>query len=87
MGGAELLDLCEKNNHIGFIIMQKIATMIGDRLTKQHEIFIKEVGVVNPPSASQIKSSYKPHLCLLIHINHTISSVRLFVQPHQVSLW
>ena len=44
MGGAELLNLCEENNHIGFIIMQKIATMIGDRLTKQHEIFIKEVG-------------------------------------------
>lgn len=42
--GAELLSLCEKNNHIGFVIMQKIATMIGERLTKQQEIFIKEVG-------------------------------------------
>jgi hypothetical protein len=44
MKGAELLSLCEKNNHIGFVIMQKIATMIGERLNKQHEIFIKEVG-------------------------------------------
>ena len=42
--GAELLNLCKKNNHIGFIIMQNLATMIGSRLTKQQEVFIKEVG-------------------------------------------
>jgi CRP-like cAMP-binding protein len=42
--GAELLNLCEKNNHIGFIVMQNLATMIGSRLTKQHEVFIKEIG-------------------------------------------
>ena len=42
--GAELLNLCGKNNHIGFVIMQNLATMIGSRLTKQQEVFIKEVG-------------------------------------------
>ena len=42
--GAELLNLCEKNNSIGFTIMQKIATVIGDRLAKQQAVFIKEVG-------------------------------------------
>lgn len=44
IGGVELLNLCERNNHIGFIIMQKIATIIGDRLTKQQALFIKEIG-------------------------------------------
>jgi len=42
--GDELLDLCYKNNHIGFMIMQKIATVISGRLTKQQSVFIKEVG-------------------------------------------
>ncbi|NVL92941.1 MAG: cyclic nucleotide-binding domain-containing protein [Desulfobacterales bacterium] len=44
MGRAELLNLCERNNHIGFVLMQKVATVIGDRLTKQQAVFIKEVG-------------------------------------------
>jgi CRP/FNR family cyclic AMP-dependent transcriptional regulator len=44
IGGVELLNLCEKNNHIGFIIMQKMAAVIGDRLTKQQAMFIKEIG-------------------------------------------
>ena len=42
--GDEILGLCEKNNHIGFIFMQNLAMMIGDRLTKQRAQFIKEVG-------------------------------------------
>ena len=42
--GVELLNLCHKNNHIGFIIMHRIATIISDRLTKQQAVFIKEVG-------------------------------------------
>jgi len=42
--GDEILGLCEKNNHIGFIFMQNLAEMIGDRLTKQRAQFIKEVG-------------------------------------------
>jgi len=42
--GDEILGLCEKNNHIGFIFMQNLTTMIGDRLTKQRAQFIKEVG-------------------------------------------
>lgn len=42
--GTDLLNLCKKNNHIGYIFMQNIAAMIGDRLTKQQEVFIKEVG-------------------------------------------
>ena len=44
MRGVELLSLCEKNNHIGFIIMQKLASMIGGRLTEQQAAFIKEAG-------------------------------------------
>jgi len=40
----EVAELCEKNNHIGFLLMQKVATVIGDRLTKQQAVFIKEVG-------------------------------------------
>ena len=42
--GVQLLNLCHKNNHIGFIIMQRIATVISGRLTKQQAAFIKEVG-------------------------------------------
>jgi len=44
MRGVELLSLCEKNNRIGFIIMQKLASMIGGRLTEQQAAFIKEAG-------------------------------------------
>ena len=42
--GDEILGLCEKNNHIGFIFMQNLAALIGDRLTKQRGQFIKEAG-------------------------------------------
>ncbi|UCD71224.1 MAG: cyclic nucleotide-binding domain-containing protein [Syntrophobacterales bacterium] len=42
--GVELLNLCDKNYHIGFIIMQNLTMMIGGRLTKQQEVFIKEAG-------------------------------------------
>ena len=42
--GDEILGLCERNNHIGFIFMQNLAEMIGNRLTKQRAQFIKEVG-------------------------------------------
>lgn len=42
--GDEILGLCEKNNHMGFIFMQNLATIIRDRLRKQRAQFIKEVG-------------------------------------------
>jgi CRP-like cAMP-binding protein len=42
--GDEILGLCERNNHIGFVFMQNLATVIGDRLIKQRAQFIKEVG-------------------------------------------
>jgi CRP-like cAMP-binding protein len=42
--GDEFLTLCESNNHIGFVFMQNLAAVIGDRLTKQRAQFIKEVG-------------------------------------------
>jgi CRP-like cAMP-binding protein len=42
--GDEILELCEKNNHMGFIFMQNLATIIRDRLRKQRAQFIKEVG-------------------------------------------
>ncbi len=44
MERVELLCLYEKNNHIGFLLMQKVATVIDDRLTKQQAVFVKEVG-------------------------------------------
>lgn len=42
--GDEILGLCEKNNHMGFIFMQNLATTIRDRLRKQRAQFIKEIG-------------------------------------------
>jgi CRP-like cAMP-binding protein len=42
--GDEILGLCEKNNHMGLIFMQNLATIIRDRLRKQRAQFIKEVG-------------------------------------------
>jgi CRP/FNR family cyclic AMP-dependent transcriptional regulator len=42
--GDEILGLCKENNHVGFIFMQNLATVIGDRLTIQRAKFIKEMG-------------------------------------------
>ena len=42
--GAALLDLCEENPHIGFVFMKNLAALIGDRLTHQREVFIREAG-------------------------------------------
>lgn len=41
--GSKLLNLLERDNAIGYLIMMKLAMMIADRLTKQQEIFIKEM--------------------------------------------
>ena len=41
--GDRLLDLCEKNSRMGLKIMQKLASMIAQRLTGQQEIFIKDI--------------------------------------------
>lgn len=42
--GAKMLNLFERNNSIGYSIMKKLAMMIASRLTKQQELFIKELG-------------------------------------------
>jgi len=42
--GADLLALCERNSHIGFVLMQNLAKMIGERLTQQQAVFIREGG-------------------------------------------
>ena len=42
--GDVILGLCEKNNHMGFIFMRNLATIIRDRLRKQRAKFIKELG-------------------------------------------
>ena len=42
--GAKLLNFFERNNSIGYLIMSKLAMMIASRLTKQQELYIKDLG-------------------------------------------
>jgi len=44
IAGDKFLSLCERNSYIGYLIMRKLATTIASRLTKQREIFIKDIG-------------------------------------------
>jgi CRP-like cAMP-binding protein len=38
--GVKLLNLCKRNSHMGFIIMQNIAVVMRDRLTKLEALFV-----------------------------------------------
>lgn len=42
--GAKLLNFFERNNSIGYLIMSKLAMVIASRLTKQRELYIKDLG-------------------------------------------
>jgi len=42
--GAKLLNLFERNNSIGYLIMSKLAMMIASRLANQRELYIKDLG-------------------------------------------
>jgi CRP-like cAMP-binding protein len=44
IAGNKFLSLCEKNSYMGYLIMRNLATMIANRLTKQQEFFIKDIG-------------------------------------------
>lgn len=42
--GAKLLNFFERNNSIGYLIMSKLTVMIASRLSKQRELYIKDLG-------------------------------------------
>lgn len=54
MDGKNTLSLCHKENHIGFIFMENLAKVIGDRLDKMQYICEREIEL-NIPSLGGIK--------------------------------
>ena len=41
--GADLLDLFEKDNHIGYVVMKNLAAVIGSRLTRTRQRLVLEL--------------------------------------------
>ena len=55
MDGKNVLSLCHKENHIGFILMSNLAKIIGDRLDKMQYICEKEIELNVPSIAGKNK--------------------------------
>jgi len=41
--GADLIDLFEKNNHIGYVVMKNLSAVIGSRLTRTRQRLLREM--------------------------------------------